>query len=64
VQVLALQVAVLRRLRQIGEQQAGNFGSEGFRRFFAMLREELSDDYLQTVEHHLSELQFKRSWPG
>ena len=60
VQVLTLQVGILRRLRQIAEQHAGNFRSEGFRRFFAMLREELSDDYLQTVEHHLRELEFKR----
>jgi DNA mismatch repair ATPase MutS len=60
VQVLTLQVGILKRLRQIAEQQAGYFGSEGFRRFFAMLREELSDDYLQTVEHHLRELEFKR----
>ena len=60
VQVLTLQVEILKRLRQIAEQQAGNFRSEGFRRFFAMLREELSDYYLQTVEHHLRELEFKR----
>ena len=59
VQVLTLQVGVLRRLRQIAEQHAGSFRSEGFRRFFAMLSEELSDDYLQTVEHHLRELEFK-----
>jgi len=60
VQVLTLQVEILRRLRQVAEEHAGNFGSEGFRRFFAMLGEELSDDYLQTVEHHLRELEFKR----
>ena len=60
VRVLKLQVEVLRRLRQTAEQQAGNFSSEGFRRFFAMLSEELSDDYLQTVEHHLNELEFRR----
>ncbi|MGH3198551.1 MAG: MutS-related protein [Streptosporangiaceae bacterium] len=60
VQVLKLQVEILKRLRQIAEQQAGNFRSEGFRRFFAMIREEFSDDYLQVVEHHLRELEFKR----
>ena len=60
VQVLKLQVGVLRRLRQIAEEQAENFGSDGFMRFFAMLREELADDYLQTVERHLRELEFKR----
>ena len=36
---------ILKRLRQVAEQQAGNFRSEGFRRFFAMLREELSDGF-------------------
>jgi len=60
VQVLKLQVEILKRLRQVAEQQAGNFRSEGFTRFFAMLREELSDDYLQTLQHHLRELEFKR----
>ena len=60
VQVLKLQVDILGQLRQIAEQQAGSFRSEGFTRFFAMLREELSDDYLQTLEHHLRELEFKR----
>jgi DNA mismatch repair ATPase MutS len=60
VQVLKLQLDVLKRLRQIAEEQAENFRSDGFTRFFAMLRQELTDDYLQTVEHHLRELEFKR----
>jgi hypothetical protein len=60
VQVLKLQVGVLRRLRQIAGQQASSFRSEGFTRFFAMLAEELADDYLQAVEHHLREMEFKR----
>ena len=60
VQVLKLQVGVLRRLRQIAGQQAASFRSEGFTRFFAMLAEELAEDYLQAVEHHLRELEFKR----
>ena len=60
VAVLKLHVDVLRRLRQIADEHAEDFRSEGFTRFFAMLREELSDDYLQTVEEHLRELEFKR----
>ena len=60
VAVLKLQVDVLRRMRQIADDQAEGFRSEGFARFFAMLREELSDDYLQSVEDHLRELEFKR----
>ncbi len=60
VQVLELQVGVLRRLRQIAGQQAAGFRSEGFTRFFAMLAEELTENYLQAVEHQLRELEFKR----
>ena len=60
VRVLELQAGVLRRLRQIADQQAASFRSEGFARFFAMLADELTDDYLQAVEHHLRELEFKR----
>jgi MutS domain V len=60
VQVLKLHVGVLRRLRQIAGQQAASFRSEGFRRLFATLTGELADDYLQAVEQHLRELEFKR----
>ena len=60
VRVLKLHVDVLRRLRQLADEQAERFESEGFRRLFAKLREELADDYLATVEHHLSELEFRQ----
>jgi DNA mismatch repair ATPase MutS len=59
VQVLKLQADVLERLRQLAEDQQENFRSEGFRRLFAMLREELADEYLRTLHHHLRELEFK-----
>jgi hypothetical protein len=61
VRVLELQAGVLRRLRQIADQEeAASFRSEGFTRFFAMLEQELADDYLKTVEQHLRELEFRR----
>jgi hypothetical protein len=60
VRVLKLHVDVLRRLRQIADQQAASFRSDGFTRFFAMLTEELADDYLKAVEQHLRDLEFKR----
>ena len=60
VEVLKLHMDVLKRLRQLAAEQEENFRSEGFARFFAMLREELADDYLQTVGQHLNELEFKR----
>ena len=59
VQVLKLQVGVLERLRQLAEEQQEQFRSEGFRRLFSMLREELADEYVRTVQQHLRELEFK-----
>jgi DNA mismatch repair ATPase MutS len=58
--LLKLHVDVLKRLRQIADEQGESFASEGFSRFFAMVREELADDYLQTVEQQLQELEFRR----
>ena len=60
VRLLALYVDILRRLRQIADERGEKFRSEGFARFFAMVREELADDYLETVERHLRELELKR----
>jgi DNA mismatch repair ATPase MutS len=60
VRVLKLHLGVLERLRGLAEEQQENFRSEGFRRLFAMLRQELAGEYLQAVEHHLRELEFKR----
>ena len=60
VRVLELQAGVLRRLRQIADEQAAGFRSEGFTRFLAMLADELADDYQKAVEQHLRELEFKR----
>jgi hypothetical protein len=60
VRVLKLYLAVLRRLRQIADEHGESFRSEGFGRFFAMVQEELGDDYFDTVEQHLRELELKR----
>jgi DNA mismatch repair ATPase MutS len=60
VEILKLQLVVLRLLRQLAEENAGSFQSDGFARFFTMLQQELDDDYLQTVERHLQELSFRR----
>jgi hypothetical protein len=60
VRLLTLYVDVLRRLRQIADEHEGGFNSAGFRRFFAAVREELSDDYLAAVEQQLRELELRR----
>jgi MutS domain V len=58
-QLLALQFVRLKKLRRLADENIESFESGGFRRFFAMLQEELSDDYLESVDRDLSELQFK-----
>ncbi len=58
--ILELLADVLRRLRGLVDEHAAAFGSDGFTRLFARLQEELDDAYLQTVEHHLRELRFRR----
>jgi hypothetical protein len=60
VQILTHHVDVLRRLRRLADEHAHSFRSPGFTRFFAMLIEELSDEYLATLESHLQELKFER----
>jgi DNA mismatch repair ATPase MutS len=60
VQILNIQVDALKQIRQITDERAPSFHSAGFTRLFATLADELGDDYLQTVERHLHELQFKR----
>ncbi len=49
---------LLHRLRNIANENAGKFESEGFRNFFAMIKQELSEDYLASIQEHLDELRF------
>jgi hypothetical protein len=60
VTAMELYVEMLRRLRELAEQQTSAVRSDGFTRFFAMLIEELDDEYLASIEDHLSTLQFKK----
>lgn len=57
--VLQMFVGMLRRLRSIADEYAGNFRSEGFTRFFRMLKEELGDEYIASVQAHLGEMKFR-----
>ena len=59
-QLLQLYVDMFRRLRAIADAHAADFGSEGFTRFFAMLSEELGDEYLAEIEAQIGELAFRR----
>ena len=59
VQKLEFFVGTLKRLRHIADEHGGQFRSNGFVRFFAMLRQELDDEYFRLIQHHLNELRFQ-----
>jgi DNA mismatch repair ATPase MutS len=59
IEVLHMFVGMLKKLRQIADEDAATFESEGFTAFFAMLKKELSDDYFASVQHHLRALKFR-----
>jgi DNA mismatch repair ATPase MutS len=57
--VLRMFVNMLRKLRRIADGSADKFESEGFKRFFAMLSADLSDEYFEVLEGHLNQLEFR-----
>ena len=59
VQKMELLVGFLRRLWELAGEHAGNFQSPAFRRFFAMLDDELDEEYLELVASELKALKFK-----
>src|SRR5439155_24007221 len=60
VDVLHLFVEMLRKLRKEADAHAARFTSAGFTNLFAMLRKELDDPYLATIQAHLVRLKFRR----
>lgn len=56
--VMQMMVGILIRLRKIAEAEEDRFASPGFKRFFAMLRAELGDEYITQIQHYLQELKF------
>jgi hypothetical protein len=60
VRVLYAFAELLGQLRRIAEEHQEELPSPGFQRLFAMLREQLSEDYLERVRGQLGLLEFKR----
>lgn len=58
-EMLVMFVDLLKELKQIADKNIGQFESRGFHRFFAMVQQELSDEYFTEVENHLKELRFR-----
>ncbi len=59
VRKMAILSGYLRELRDLTETHSAAVGSPGLSRFFAMLNEELSDDYFELIERYLKELSLK-----
>ena len=60
IEVLQLFVSMLKKLKNIADEYADKFESEGFTKFFAMLKKELSDEYFAGIQNHLRELEFRK----
>lgn len=58
--LLEMLVGMLQRLRGIAEVHAERFKSAGFTTLFVMLKKELSDDYLASIQDHLAIAKFPK----
>lgn len=59
IEVMQMFLVMLKKLRHIADEHAGDFKSEGFTVLFAMLKKELDDEYFAVVQNHLQELKFR-----
>src|SRR6266699_4824750 len=59
IEVLQMFVGMLKKLKNIADEHADTFESEGFTAFFAMLNKELGDDYFASIQNHLRALEFR-----
>ena len=59
IEVLQMFVGRLKELRNIADEHAAEFASEGFSAFFEMLKKELDDEYFASVQGHLTQLKFR-----
>jgi hypothetical protein len=58
VEVMRLFMTALKQLRRVTDSHGGQFRSDGFTRFFAVITKELGDDYFAVVESNLKRLKF------
>ena len=59
IEMLEMFVGLLKKLKRIADEHTEEFESPGFRRFFAMIQQELDDEYFAVVESHLKVLKFR-----
>jgi len=59
IEMLQIFMGLLKKLKNIADEHAYKFESEGFTAFFAMINKELDDEYFASVQNHLRELKFR-----
>lgn len=59
VEVLRMFAGMLKKLRNVADEHADKFESQGFGALFRMLKKELDDEYLAEIAEHLRELEFR-----
>ena len=58
-EMMQMFVGLLKKLKNIAEEHADKFESDGFAAFFAMIKRELDDEYFENMEDHLKALKFR-----
>jgi len=58
-ETLHMFVGMLKKLKNITDEHADKFESEGFTTLFSMLKKELSDEYFTIIQNHLIDLKFR-----
>ncbi len=59
IELMKMLLDFLKRLRELAIKNEENFSSSGFKRFFRIIREELTPEYFSIIETHLRLLEFK-----
>jgi DNA mismatch repair ATPase MutS len=60
---LEVLIARLRELRQVADEHAGKFSSDGLTTLLRAVQRELDDEYFQTLNGHLRQLRFRDGVP-
>jgi DNA mismatch repair ATPase MutS len=60
---LVVLIARLRELRQVADEHAGRFSSDGLTTLLRAAQRELDDDYFETLNRHLKQLRFRDGVP-
>lgn len=59
VQLMQLFVKMIKKIKNIADENADKFESEGFKVFFEMIKKEFDDEYFASIQNHLKELKFR-----